>query len=247
MRWPKHLPRRAGNRILFTDRQRHQYAAMLLAVESRIHAIANRHPQTIDAIVDAFDEIVALFVRALGAHVAGCADIAFQCECLEIVAVWIRIAVRPPQAHHELPALARPNNRRRGISSTFAAALYIPIERHMRRNPRTFSRGLFNIKFKTRAALAQGRQARHHPGHLHIAALPRLRKRGCQTRLSAHVRIAETKRRTANQHQRHEKHRNDCVRRHSKSRPHTSKTPQSERAHRKTQPHHAVRHIGRQR
>ena len=173
-------PEVAMNRLLITDHQRHQDASPRVALGRQHSSERGAHlmTQTLDDIGWTPDHPVHPLRRIL-AHVAGGPDVAFEQPGFVIEAVGIGVAVRPLEAHRQLPALA--GAQWRTLENFAVAPPLVPRQHDSSGNdccctPRVLpvwcGQPLFHIEFEAAALAEILRQTRDDADDLDIAPFP---------------------------------------------------------------------------
>ena len=165
------------DRPLVADRQRDQHAGprprrhfglrvvMHQRREARTHRVALRVDPCGEAARPFGDQPLRLSSFAAGTHMAGRADAALEQPGFVVEAVRVHVAVRPLEAHPQLPAAAGLQRRRRSRCRRIRVATVVPGEGDA---PWHAGRRLLDRKIEALAALHPLRQPRDHANQVDV-------------------------------------------------------------------------------
>src|SRR5580765_6088424 len=171
---------------LLTDHQRNDDTSIGLSRQGRENTLTQPAPAILDDMARRPDEGLQTMIPGrrlrVRTHAAGRAYALLQQPYFIIEAMRIGAAMRTPETHGQLPALAGPqirNGSRRHRIALAERPGRIPGERQSGRNLRRFHalrRNFFHLEIETHTTLEAVRQAIHSAHDRHVATLPSKRQ-----------------------------------------------------------------------
>ena len=167
----KHLPLRLADGALVADRERRQHAGVRRVAERGLNACAHVLAHAFYPVTRTHDDRGEPPVGRTGPHVTRRANVAFEQPRLVIETMRIERAVRPPQAHGQLPPLARAQfGQCRALPCALGRAP--PRNRHVAGNDGARCQHALDIELETQAAFVRLRHRRDHADDLDVLAFP---------------------------------------------------------------------------